>query len=112
MEILHCRQFDSIFNNESLSVINEELKFIKEEKKTDFKCFSKEATEVLDGYLLFSRDTSEGKYGLTAQYWVGYIDMLHVYHEFSRSIWTGDLDLYIHCLPKITNYFLSFNYHN
>ena len=49
MEILHCRQFDSIFNNESLSVINEELKFIKEEKKTDFKCFSKEATEVLDG---------------------------------------------------------------
>ena len=89
MEILHFREFESRFNNESLSVINEELKFIKE-KKIDFKCFSKEATEVLDGYLLFSRDTLEGKYGLTAQYWMGYIEMLHLYHEFSRSIRTGN----------------------
>ena len=33
METLHFREFDSRFNNESLSVINEELKFIKEEGK-------------------------------------------------------------------------------
>ena len=112
MEILHFREFDSRFNNESLSVINEELKFIKEEKKIDFKCFSKEATEVLDGYLLFSRDTLEGKYGLTAQYWMGYIEMLHLYHEFSRSTRTRDLDLYFHCLPKTTNYFFAFNHRN
>ena len=38
-----------------LNVINDELKLIKEEKKMSFKCFSKEATEVLDEYLLFSR---------------------------------------------------------
>ena len=89
MEILHFREFDSRFNNESLSVINEELKFIKKEKKIDFKSFSKEATEVLDEYLLFSRDILEGKYGLAARYWMGYIEMLHLYHEFSRSIRTG-----------------------
>ena len=110
--ILHFIEFDSRFNNESLSIINEELKFIKEEKKIDFRYFSKEATEFLDGYLLFSRDNLEGKYELTAQYWMGYIEMLHLYHEFSRSIQTGDLDLYIHCLPKITNYLFTFNHHN
>ena len=31
----------------------------------------------------------------TAQYWMGYINMLHLYHEFSRSIGKGDLNLYI-----------------
>ena len=67
MKILHFTEFDSRFNNESLSIINEELKFIKEEKKINFKCFSKEATEVLDEYLLFSRDTLEVKFGLTVQ---------------------------------------------
>ena len=66
----HFREFESGFNNGSLSVVNEELKFIKEEGK-------------ISGYLLFSRDTLEGKYGLTAQYWMGYIEMLHLYHEFS-----------------------------
>ena len=64
MEILHFREF----KNESLNVKNEELEFAIEEKKIDFKCFSKKATEVLDEYLLFSRDTLEDKYGLTAQY--------------------------------------------
>ena len=38
--------------------------------------------------------------------------MLHLYHEFSKGIRTGDLDLYIHCLPKIANYLFAFNHHN
>ena len=57
MEILHFREFDGRFKNESLSFINDKLKLIKEVKKLDFKCFSKEATEILDEYL--SRDTWE-----------------------------------------------------
>ena len=61
MEIVNFRDFDSRFNNESLNVINEELKFIKEAKKINLKCLSKEATGVLDEYLLFPRETLEGK---------------------------------------------------
>ena len=71
MEIFHFREFDRRFNNESLSVIIDELKLIKATKKIDLKCFSKVATEVLDGYLLFSRDALEVKHVLTAQYWMG-----------------------------------------
>ena len=37
-------------------------------EKVRFKCFSKEAIEVLNEYLKFSRDTWKGKYGLTAQH--------------------------------------------
>ena len=114
IEIFNFRKFDSRFNNESLSVINDKSKFITE-KKTDLKCFSKEATEFLHGYLLyllFLRETLEVKHWLTAQYWMGYIKMLHLYHKFSRSIWTAYLDLYIFCLPKAANHIFAFNHHS
>ena len=41
------------------------------------------------------------------------LSVIHRYHEFSRSIRTGNLDLYAHYLPKITNYFVAaFNHLN
>ena len=36
--------------------------------------------------------------------------MLHLYHEFIRSIPLRDLELYIYCLPRITNF--TFNHPN
>ena len=45
-------------------------------------------------------ETSDGKRGKTANYWINYVNMIHLYHEFSRSIRTGDLDLFIAGLPK------------
>ena len=38
--------------------------------------------------------------------------MLHLCHEFIRSIQLGDLELYIYSLPRITNYFFTFNHSN
>ena len=37
--------------------------------------------------------------------------MLHLYHEFIRSIRSGDLELYI-CLLRIINCFFNFNHPN
>ena len=37
--------------------------------------------------------------------------MLHLYHVFIRSIRLEDFELYI-CLPRVTNYFFSFNHPN
>ena len=48
----------------------------------------------------------------TAQFLFEYIEMLHLYHEFIRSIRLGDLELYIYGLPRITNYFFTFNHPN
>ena len=50
-------------------------------------------------------------HGKTAQFWFGYIEMLHLYHVFIRSIRLEDFELYI-CLPRVTNYFFSFNHPN
>ena len=38
--------------------------------------------------------------------------LIHLYHNFTRSVRTGDLDLYISCLPEITNIFFAMNHLN
>ena len=73
---------------------------------------SKEVLEVLQSYEDYRNDTLEGKHGKTAKFWAGYIEMVNLYHTFSRSIREGDFHLFIHCLPKITDYFFSFNHIN
>ena len=49
---------------------------------------------------------------LLLKFWFNYIKMIHLYHEYSRSIRVGDLDAYINCLPKIANYFFALNHPN
>ena len=38
--------------------------------------------------------------------------MIHLYHEFIRSIRVGNIELYTYCLPKIGNLFFAFNHPN
>ena len=73
---------------------------------------SKELREIINSYKLFKRETITGEQGSTVQYWLRYVDMVNLYRQFSRSIQTGDLSLYIHCLPKIGDYFFAFNHPN
>ena len=35
--------------------------------------------------------------------------MMKLYHLFTRSVRVGDLDLFIYCLSKLTNYFFALN---
>ena len=39
-----------------------------------------------------------------------YVQLIHVYHEYSRSLREGDLHGYISCLPKFTNMFFALNH--
>ena len=34
---------------------------------------------------------------------------MKLYHLFTRSVRVGDLDLFIYCLPNLTNYFFALN---
>ena len=78
----------------------------------DKKKFMAEHTnELIKKYEEFSQETRNGNYGKTAQYWIGYVNMLHLYEEFSRNIRTGDLDFYIYCLQWMTALFFTFNHH-
>ena len=69
---------------------------------------SKELSSILEAYTSFCDKTS----GKTAQYWMGYINLVNLYHEFSRSIRSGDLELYIYCLPNLAEFFFAFNHDN
>ena len=77
----------------------------------DKKKFMAEHTyELIKKYEEFTQKTRNGNQGKTAQYWMGYVDMLYLCHEFSRSIRTRDLDFYIYCLQGTTALFSTFKH--
>ena len=77
----------------------------------DKKKFMAEHTyELIKKYEEFTQKTRNGNQGKTAQYWTGYVDMLYLCHQFSRSIRTRDLDFYIYCLQEITALFSTFKH--
>ena len=73
---------------------------------------SSEFREIIDGYKTYAKKTEDGEHGKTAQYWYGYIRMVQLYHDYTRSIREGDFQLYIYCLPKLSDYFFGFNHIN
>ena len=68
--------------------------------------------EVLEKYSRFCQDTSLGNMGKTAQFWFNYTQLSQLYHNLSRSIRTGNFNLYISCFPQITNIFFALNHPN
>ena len=67
---------------------------------------------IISEYEDYCRKTISGEHGLTSKFWFQYINMIHLYHEFSRSVRNGDLFLFLYCLPKIAIYFFAFNHQN
>ena len=45
----------------------------------------------------------------TAQFWMKYEEVIHLYHDFSRCVCTGDFNIYVSSIPKTTNYFFALN---
>ena len=113
-EMLHFESFLSQQpNNEEIRyVITSELDTIEHNKNINLHEVSKKMDDVLSGYTQHITDTEQGKHGKTAQYWISYVKMIHLYHEFIRSIRIGDLELYIYCLPRIGIIFFAFNHPN
>ena len=88
MESLHFQAFINSNENggDNIELIKDELKIIKEQKDIENHVFSKEVEEFLKLYKKFTVDTSKGLHGKTAQYWMIYIEMIHMYHQLTRSV--------------------------
>ena len=67
---------------------------------------------MLDDSKEYLEEAKIGKYGKTAQLWIGYTEWMHLCHEYIRSIQIGDFDLYIYCLPKFPSLFFALNHQN
>ena len=73
---------------------------------------TKEFDELTKYYFLYVSATINWEKGKTAEFWMKYIQLVHVYHESSRSLCEGDLHVYISCHPKFTNIFFALNHPN
>ena len=111
-EVLHFERFlDKQEDAEKIiDIIVLQIKYIE----TDCSVFSKEANEILDRYDKFCQETENEARGKTGTFWMKYINLVlylhvHIYHNFTRSVRTGDFEWYIAYLPKITNIFFGLN---
>ncbi len=72
-----------------------------------------EIQELFERYELFcKKKTTGGEHGSTVKYWMIYIKLIDLYHQFVRSIRTGDYKLSIYLLPEITNLYFISNHKN
>ena len=113
MEIQHFNSFKISLQEDDLekfiSLEDDLPNVIDGEKK---KFLAEHTNELIKKYEEFPQETRNGNHAKTVQYWMDYVKMLHLYHEFSKSIRTGDLDLYIYCLQRMTALFLTFSHQN
>ena len=121
-----CKRIHKIFAaameicqfNAFLSLTNTDAVLLNFDLKQAFKMINEGGTqltmdslppEILDlcsRYVEFTEEMKRGEHGKTAKYWTQYIEMVHLYHGFSRSVRESDLDLFIHTIPKISCFFL------
>ena len=73
---------------------------MKKNQDSDTHEFSKELLEILSDYKNYWNES--GMHGKTAQFWMKFVEMIHLYHHFSRSVSTGDFNTYVSYVPKIT----------
>ena len=94
MEIPHFNSFKLSMQEDDLekfiSLEDDLPNVIDVDKK---KLMAEHANELIKKYKEFTQEIINGDHGKMAQYWMGYVDMLHLYHKFSRSIRTGGLNL-------------------
>ena len=76
------------------------------------RILSKETLEIFKEYEEYQKKIEIEIHGKTAQYWFGYVRMVQLCHQFIRKVRTGDLERYIFCLERMSNYFFIFNHPN
>ena len=109
-DVMHFKTFLDIQQDkeEILEIVSNQITI----KEGVSESYSREMNEILDRYCTFTQDTEKGLYGKTAKFWIQYVYLIHLYHNFTRSVRTGDLDFFISCLPEITNIFFAMNHLN
>ena len=96
-------RFKTVVNNEHIHIEKNIQYIIHIEKNLHKHVADKEFDEVFGQYSSINNIQRKQKECMEKQpnsvWYIGYIEMLYLYHELIRSIWFGDLELYIYCLP-------------
>lgn len=112
LRILHFEAFLETFQEglpENYSVILENMQK-KKLKPSDFENEDeKKIAWIMDEYCKYEKNTMSGDHGKTAKFYMIYIQQIQNQFDLSRSIRTGNFELYKHVLPKFSNIFFIFN---
>ena len=73
---------------------------------------TKEFDELTKDFFLYVSAIISGGKGKIAKFWIKYVQLIHMYHEYSRSLCERDLHGYISCLPKFAIMFFALNHPN
>ena len=84
LEILHFERFVSIQDDKDGLVTN--LRKENPEWLNNGVQLTPEVEEILKRYFVFCGKTEDGVHGKTAQFWIHYIKLIHIYHESCRSV--------------------------
>ena len=68
---------------------------------------SDEYEDIMVRYSEYIDATRDGQHGTTARFWMVYIDLVNLYHRFSRASRTNDLELFIHALGEMCPVFFA-----
>ena len=111
-DILHFESYLTTRNwEEVLGTILQEKKDLNRAKYQYVHIRTKEFDELTKDYLYISATINGGK-GKPAEFWIKYIELIYVYHAYSRSLREGYLQCYISRLSKFTNMFFALNHPN
>lgn len=120
IEILH---FEFFLQNEVITLSPQCFQFLKNfqnnknagasDSLISYKSVDNaELLHLLSRYETFRQKTLNGDHGKTPKFYLTYVEMINNFLIFDRSIRTGDLDLYKHILPSLTNLCFVFNHQN
>ncbi|XP_046415809.1 uncharacterized protein LOC124177470 [Neodiprion fabricii] len=112
LEILH---FKSFLQNDNITLtedIIDEVKRLQNCKISLFEIENDGLKELMNNYGIYKQQTLNGEHGKTSQFYLIYINLIHHYLDLSRSIRTGNFQLFKSVLPKITSIFFVLNQQN
>ena len=107
LEILHFQVFiDSYDEKDELKAMTDKLS-ITSRDDLEVVLASEVFIPCASSYTTYTKKTRSGEHGVTAQFWIMYIDYIDHYHSLERAIGTNNIDL-----TPIINLFFSTNHVN
>lgn len=107
--------FEELVKREEITITPDVIGIIKPflvNKLSDNIIADADLDNLLIKYLEHEEEVLDGKFDKTAQFYAMYINFVHYYLTFIRSIRTGDFQLYKEIIPKLSNCFFVFNQPN
>ena len=99
-------------DNKTLKSLLINMEIEASDASTFTKSLPSTVIELFEKYKRYRNTTLEWGYGATARFCMMYVELIDLYHHFSRAVRTGEHTLYIYALSEMLPMFYVFNHQN